>query len=207
MTCPGLVCPIDCRPIEHVLLGDQQLEVVESFFYHGDGISPNGDCEANTIARICFAWEKFCQLLPMLTNKTIPPKSRGKVCNSWILSVMFYGSECWAITTADVQRLKQNEHAMIRWICKVKIRDKIFDSLLNKLCLKNLAITPQAHSLCWFGHVCCSDSWLKKYTQHEVVGKWELSEDLTSNHNAQIEALRMTKRPTCKKFGTWAQSG
>ena len=82
MTCPDLVCPIDGRPIEHVLLGGQQLEVVQSFFYHGDEILPNGDCEANIIARICFAWEKFCQVLPMLTNKTIPLKSRGKVCNS-----------------------------------------------------------------------------------------------------------------------------
>ena len=26
---------------------------------------------------------------------------------------MFYGKECWALATADVQRLKQNEHAMM----------------------------------------------------------------------------------------------
>ena len=34
-----------------------------------------------------------------------------------------------------------------------------------------------------------------------------LSKDLTSNHNAWREALKMAKAPTHKKCGTWAQSG
>ena len=79
----------------------------------------------------------------MVTNQGIPLKSRGKLCNSCI-RVMFYGSECWALTTAYVQRLQRNEHTMIRWIGKVKIRDKISSgSLMNELCLKNLDITLQ----------------------------------------------------------------
>ena len=117
---------------------------------------------------------------------------------------------------------------MIRWICKVKIRDKISsDILLNKLCLKNLDITLQTNRLRWFGHACCSDGWIKKCTQNKVAGKRELgrhrktwqqcakcnlkvlklSQDLTSNCNAWREALRMAKSPTHKKCGTWGQSG
>ena len=85
-----------------------------------------------------------------------------------------YGSECWALTTVDVQRLQQNERTMICWTSKVKIGDKISsNSLLNKLCLKNLDITLRANCLCWFGHVCCSDGWIKKCTQHEGAGKQE----------------------------------
>ena len=132
----------NCRPVEHISFGDQKLEVLEFFVYLGDGISPNGGCEVSTIARICSAWGNFRELLPLLTNQAIPLKIRGKVYNSCICSVILYGSECWALTTAYVQRLQQNEHAVIHWICKVKIRDKIsFSSLLNKLCLKNLDIT------------------------------------------------------------------
>ena len=87
---------------------------------------------------------------------------------------MLYGSECWTLTTADVQRLQRNECAMIRWICKVKIRDKIpCDSLLNKLCLKKLGITLRIKHLRWFGHVCHIDDWIKKCTQHEVASKRE----------------------------------
>ena len=130
---------------------------------------------------------------------------------------MLYGSECCALTSVDVQRLQRNEPARIRWICKVKIRDKISsDSLLNKLCLKNLDITLRTNRLCCFGHVCRSDGWIKKCTQHEVAGNGErgrprkiwqqcvncdlkslkLSKDLTSNRNAWREALRMVKSPT-----------
>ena len=76
--------------------------------------------------------------------------------------------------SADVQRLQQNEHASIHWICKVKIKDKISsNSLLNKLCFKNLNITLRTNCLCWFGHVCRSNGWIKKCTHHEVAGKRE----------------------------------
>ena len=132
--CLVLAHPIDRRLVQHASLGDQKLDVVESFVYFGDEISPNGGCEVSTIAKIRSAWGKFCELLPLLTNQAIPLKSRGKVYNSCIRNVMLYGRECWALTTDDFQRLQRNERAMIRRIYKVKIRDKILpNGLLNKL--------------------------------------------------------------------------
>ena len=87
---------------------------------------------------------------------------------------MLYGNECWALTTADAQRHQRNERAMIRWICKVKISDKMsYGCLLNKLCLKNLDITLQTNRLHRFGHVCRSDGWIKKWIQHEVADNRE----------------------------------
>ena len=80
--CLGLARPIDGRPVEHNSLRDQKLEVVESFVYLGEGISPNGEFEVSTIARICSVWGKFRELLPLLTNQAIPLKSRGNVYNS-----------------------------------------------------------------------------------------------------------------------------
>ena len=50
--CLGLACPIDDRPAEHALIGDQKLDVVRSFVYLGDGISPNGSCKVSNIAGI-----------------------------------------------------------------------------------------------------------------------------------------------------------
>ena len=138
---------------------------------------------------------------------------------------MLFGSECRALTTADVQRLQRNERAMIRCICKVKFSNDY--GLLNKLCLKNPDITLRTNHLRWFGHVCRCEGRIKKCTQHEVAGKrergcprktWQqcvnydlkalkLSKDLTSNRNAWNEAPRMGNSPTRKKYGTWAQSG
>ena len=101
-----------------------------------------GGCKVSTIARIRSAWRKFHELLLLITNQAIFLKSRGKVYNGCIDSVILYDSECWVATTTDVQRLQRNEHTMIRRICKVKISDKLSSkNLLNKLCLKNLDIT------------------------------------------------------------------
>ena len=61
--CLGLARPMDGRPVKHVSLGDQKLDVVESFVYLRDGISPNGDCEVSNVARICSARGKFRELL------------------------------------------------------------------------------------------------------------------------------------------------
>ena len=63
---------------------------------------------------------------------------------------------------------------MICWICEVKISDKrSSDSLLNKLCLKNMNITLQINHLHWFGHVSRRKGWIKKCIQHELAGKQE----------------------------------
>ena len=66
--CLGLACPIDGRPAENGSLKDKKLEVVESFVYLGDGISSNGSYDISTIAIIRSAWEKFCELLTLLTK-------------------------------------------------------------------------------------------------------------------------------------------
>ena len=61
---------------------------------------------------------------------------------------------------------------MIRWICKVKISNKISSSsLLNKLCLRNLDTTLETNRLCWFGHDCGSKGWINKWIQHEMDGE------------------------------------
>ena len=72
LRCLGLAHTIDGRPIGHGSLGDQELDMVESFVYLGDTLFPNGGCEVSTIARIHSARGKFCELLPMLTTQATP---------------------------------------------------------------------------------------------------------------------------------------
>ena len=67
----GLARPIDGRPVEHVSFKDQKLVVVESFVYLGEKVSSNGGCDISIIARICSTWEKFRELLTLLTNQAI----------------------------------------------------------------------------------------------------------------------------------------
>ena len=47
-------------------------EVVDKFCYLGDILSVDGDADAAVEARIRIGWNKFRQLVPLLTNRDIP---------------------------------------------------------------------------------------------------------------------------------------
>jgi len=46
-----------------------KLELVDKFCYLGDVLSVDGDADAAVEARIRIGWNKFRQLVPLLTNK------------------------------------------------------------------------------------------------------------------------------------------
>jgi len=53
-------------------IGDSaNLEVVDKFCYLGDMLSVDGDAGATVEARIRIGWNKFRQLVPLLTNRDI----------------------------------------------------------------------------------------------------------------------------------------
>ena len=50
-----------------------KLELVDKFCYLGDMFSVDGDADAAVKARIRIGWNKFRQLVPLLTNKEVRP--------------------------------------------------------------------------------------------------------------------------------------
>ena len=56
------------------------LEVVDKFCYLGDMLSVDGDADAAVEARIRIEWNKFRQLVPLLTNRDISLIRRGRLC-------------------------------------------------------------------------------------------------------------------------------
>ena len=48
-----------------------KLELVDKFCYLGDMLSVNGYADAAVEARIRIGWNKFTQLVPLLTNKDV----------------------------------------------------------------------------------------------------------------------------------------
>ena len=49
--------------------GDGNLELVDKFCYLGDMLSVDGDADSAVEPRIQIGWNKFRQLVPLLTNK------------------------------------------------------------------------------------------------------------------------------------------
>ena len=69
------------------------------------------------------AWKKFKKLLPVLSSRHLPFKTRGSVYSSCVRSAMLHASETWPLTKPNLQCLQQNDRAMIRQICNVRPQD------------------------------------------------------------------------------------
>ena len=167
----GTARPMDGRKIIEIQMGNDKLEVVTDFCYLGDMISAGGGCELSSITRCKSAWSKFRQLLPLLTNPHLLFTTRGQIYNPYIRAVVLYSSETWSLTTLSLNRLKRNDLAMIRWICKARVEDRISAKKLHaKLGIQNIESALRCHKLRWFGLVMRSSDWLSKVREFKVVG-------------------------------------
>ena len=92
-----------------------KLELVDKFSYRGDMLSMDGDADAAVEARIRIGWNKFMQLVPLLTNNDVSLIMRGGLYSSCVRSSMFHGSGTWPVRKENVVALLQAEMRMARW--------------------------------------------------------------------------------------------
>ena len=154
--CVGTARPIDGRPQETVLVGTDSLEVVGSFCYLGDTLSAAGGCDLAVTTRVCTAWKKYRELMPLLCSRHLTLKTRGRVYGACVRSAMLHASETWPMTKANLQRLQRNDRAMIRQMCGVRAEETAevrSASLLDKLGLDDINIIIRERRLRWYAHV------------------------------------------------------
>jgi len=83
------------------------LELLDEFCYLVDMLSVDGDADAAVEARIRIGWNKFWQLVPLLSSRDISLIRRGRLYSSCVRSSMLHGSETWPVR-------KENEVALQR---------------------------------------------------------------------------------------------
>jgi len=81
-------------------------ELVGKFCYLGDMLSIDGFADAAVDNRIETGWNKFTQLVPVLTNKDISLIVRKRLYSSCVRSSMLHRSETWPIR-------KENKKAIL----------------------------------------------------------------------------------------------
>ena len=96
--CHGTACPLAGRPQREVQVRTDKLEMVASFCYLGDMLSAAGGCELSTTTRVKTAWKKCKELLPVLSSRHLPFKTRGRVYSSCVRSAMLHASKTWPLS-------------------------------------------------------------------------------------------------------------
>jgi len=101
------------------------LEVVDKFCYLGDMLSVDGDADAAVEARIQIGWNKFKQLVPLLTSRDISLIRRERLYSSCVRSSMVHGSDTRPVREENEVALQLAEMRMVRWMCNVKVIDRV----------------------------------------------------------------------------------
>jgi len=101
------------------------LELMDKFCYLGYMLSVDGDADAAVEARIRTGWNKFRQLVPLLTNRDISLIRRGRLYSSCVRSSMLHGSETWPVRKENEVALQRAEMRMVRWMCNVKVKERV----------------------------------------------------------------------------------
>ena len=83
--CSGCLNPVTSAGRTSVDIGaSTKLELVDKFCYLGDMLSVDEDADAAVESRIRIGWNKFRQLVPLLTNKDVSLIMRGRLYSSCV---------------------------------------------------------------------------------------------------------------------------
>jgi len=149
------------------------LEIVDKFCYLGDMLSVDGDANAAVEARIRIGWNKFRQLVPLLTNRDISLIRTGRLYSSCVRSSMLHGSETWPVRKENEVALQRAEIRMVRWMCNVKVKDRVpSKELRERLGIDDIILILQQNTLRWYGHVLRKEDtdWAKNTITTTVYG-------------------------------------
>ena len=124
---PGKSKIMKSRPVdqEQVKIGEQILEEVESFCYLGSIIDRNGGTEADVKSRIGKAQAAFTALGKIWRTRDISQKTKLKLFNSNVKSVLMYGCETWNATKSCIRRVQVFINRCLRKILRIGWMDKI----------------------------------------------------------------------------------
>ena len=78
---------------------------------------------------------------------------------------MLHGSETWPVRKENVEALQRAEMRMVRWMCGVKLKDRLPSTeLKERLGIDDIALVLQQNRLRWYGHVLRKEDndWVKK---------------------------------------------
>ena len=106
-------------------------------------------------------------------NKDVSLIMRGRLYSSCVRSSMLHGRETWPVRKENVVALQRAEIRMVRWICGVKLKDRLPNKeLRERLGIDYIALVLQQNRLRWYGHVLRKDDddWVKKCMEYEVEG-------------------------------------
>ena len=105
-------------------------------------------------SHITAAWNRFRQLLPIITNHGILLRNWGNIFSSCIRKSLLYGCKTRAASNQTICLLTSADNGMVHWICDIWLEQHIRTQELRKK-LGTISVTEeiQWRRFRYFGHL------------------------------------------------------
>ncbi|XP_061168123.1 uncharacterized protein LOC133177049 [Saccostrea echinata] len=121
---------INGKKNDAIRLNDKEVEEVETFLYLGATMDKTGGTEADIGRRLGLARTAFASLTKVWKSAQYSTKTKLKIFNTNVLSVLLYCSELWRTTEKDDEKLDTFHRKCLRRILKIHWPEKISNQQL-----------------------------------------------------------------------------
>lgn len=137
-----------------MVMDGEKLKSVKDFKYLGSVVNEEATCSQDVQKRIQTGWNTWRELTPVMCDRRMPVKLKGKPYRTVVRPAMLYGAECWATTAADTKALEVAEMKMLRWSTGITMKDKVrSDATRGKMMVRRVGDKLREKRLRWFGHI------------------------------------------------------
>lgn len=141
-------------PPQGVQLSGGVANYVSSFKYLGGIVDTTATCDAEVCARISKAKGRFAQMQRLWGMKNMSVSVKMRCYNAYVLPVIMFASETWALTKQQTERLECVHSSCLRQLLHVRLSDRHRLVNIRKQCgTVSLAEHLAAARLRWLGHV------------------------------------------------------
>ncbi len=110
---------IPANPNQNITINDEQLKQTNKFIFLGSVISSEDGSKADIKSRIDKARVAFNSLQNIWKSKKLALKTKIKLYNSNVKSVLLYGAECWRTVETEINQLNAFHNRYLRRICNI----------------------------------------------------------------------------------------
>ena len=137
-----------------ITVNNDPIEIVDEFTYLGSIINHKDGAAADIKSRINKASAAFSILKPVWKSNKYSEKTKLRIYNSNVKSILMYGSECWRENVQNFKKLDAFHNTCLRRICRIYWPETISNKNLHKRA-KSEAMSLQIKNkrLSWIGHV------------------------------------------------------
>lgn len=137
-----------------LIMNDQRIEDVDAFCYLGSKITKDGGSNADVTDRINKARVAFFSLSKIWRRNNISRKTKIRIFNCSVKSVLLYGCTTWSLTQATTRKIQTFINKCLRQIFNIHWPDRISnEALLQRANSLPVHIDIRKRKWTWIGHI------------------------------------------------------